>query len=79
MIYMPVKDWDASFIWYSTAKRTFSGHSFDWINGPHYLLADLPKLIPTFAASFSTLTQKWNELLPGSALLYFLFLQCLEF
>ena len=51
----------------------FQGTLFDWINGPHYLVAaGYPKLIPTFAASFSTLTQKWNELLPGSALFIFL-------
>lgn len=74
MLYIPVKDWDASFIWYSAAKvMHYDGYLLDWVDGARYLIAaGYPKLIPLFSASFSTVTGVWNELLPGSALFIFL-------
>ncbi len=74
MLYIPVKDWDASFIWYYAAKvMHYDGYLLDWVDGARYsIAAGYPKLIPLFSASFSTVTGVWNELLPGSALFIFL-------
>jgi len=71
MLTVPVKDWDASFIWYFAAKIIFfEGAVLNYDVG---FVTGYPLLVPAIAANYATLIGVWNELFPGSALFVFYF------